>query len=98
LPILDPSSTATFSRNDSLIEHYDEPGTGTPTYCALRSQRYMYARYYEGAEELYDLQIDPNPLTNLLDDNTDAGVEALRQTSLARLKALCKPTPPGYGF
>ena len=32
---------------------------------AVRTERYRYIRYYEGSEELYDLQNDPNEWTNL---------------------------------
>ena len=32
---------------------------------AVRTERYRYIRYYEGSEELYDLQTDPNEWTNL---------------------------------
>jgi arylsulfatase A-like enzyme len=32
---------------------------------AVRTERYRYIRYYEGSEELYDLQEDPNEWTNL---------------------------------
>lgn len=98
MPLIDPSSTATFARNDFLIEHYAKPGSGAPTYCALRSQRYMYARYYDGAEELYDLQTDPHQLTNMLHGKVHAAVAALRKSLLTRLRALCSPTPPGYRF
>ena len=32
---------------------------------ALRSERYRYIRYYDGSEELYDMQMDPNEWENL---------------------------------
>jgi N-acetylglucosamine-6-sulfatase len=99
MPLIDPTSTKIFSRSDFLIEHYDDPGPDVvPNYCGVRTTHYMYTRYADGEEELYDLQSDPYELTNLLDENTDPSVEALRQQLLARDKVLCSPTPPNYSF
>lgn len=99
LPLIDPNSTKTFTRNDFLIEHYDDPGPSRiPNYCGLRTARYMYTRYEDGQQELYDLQTDPDELTNLLYQNVDPDIEALRQQMLTRLQVLCSPTPPNYSF
>lgn len=35
---------------------------------AVRSQRWRYIRYWDGTEELYDHQTDPNEFNNLADD------------------------------
>jgi len=43
---------------------------------AVRSTRYRYIRYLDGAEELYDMQVDPNEHTNLIDDPQYAVVVA----------------------
>jgi N-acetylglucosamine-6-sulfatase len=99
LPLIDPNPTKPFNRTDFLIEHYDDPGPNRiPNYCGVRTTRYMYARYENGEDELYDLQTDPYELTNLLYQNTDPAVETLRQQLLARDKVLCSPTPPDYSF
>lgn len=91
--------SSSFTRSGFLIEHYETPGDNKiPTYCATRTRRYIYVRYLDGEEELYDLQADPHELTNLLYHNTDPSVEAVRTQMLARLKSLCTPTPPGYSF
>ena len=80
-------------RSDFLVEHLE--GTNpVPTYCAVRSQRWMYVRYATGEEELYDLIADPNELENLAADPADRRVLEDRRT---RLRDLCSPVPPGYG-
>lgn len=47
---------------------------------AIRTERWRYIRYADGAEELYDLRSDPNEWTNLIGDVRYAGtVGELRQ-------------------
>jgi N-acetylglucosamine-6-sulfatase len=90
---------APFARSAFLIEHFETVGDDKiPTYCATRTRQYIYVRYFDAAEELYDLQADPFEMTNLLHNNHDPAVEAVRKQMLARLKQLCTPTPPGYSF
>ena len=101
LPLL--AGTATSWRTDLLLEGYDNParpigGAFVPTYCGLRTERYAYIRYVTGEEELYDLQMDPFEMTNLLFGNTDPAIEALRTTLFTRLKQLCSPPPPHYSI
>ena len=80
-------------RSDFLVEHLE--GTNpVPTYCAVRSERWMYVRYTTGEEELYDLQADPYELRNLAADPADTSVLEDRRE---RLRELCSPVPPGYG-
>ena len=43
---------------------------------AVRSERYRYIRYYDGSEELYDRDTDPNEWHNLADDPDYAEVIA----------------------
>jgi arylsulfatase A-like enzyme len=92
LPVLrgepDPSPRADF-----LVEHLE--GTNpVPTYCAVRSREWMYVRYTDGAEELYDLRADPSELENVAEDPSLGAVLADRRV---RLETLCDPPPPGYG-
>jgi arylsulfatase A-like enzyme len=80
-------------RSDFLVEHLE--GTNPiPTYCAVRSERWMYVRYTTGEEELYDLRDDPYELENLAANPADHQVLEGRR---ARLRELCSPVPPGYG-
>lgn len=90
---------ASFARSAFLIEHYENPTDDKiPTYCATRTRRYIYVRYADGEQELYDLQTDRSELRNLVYRNTDPSIEALRTQMLTRLKSLCTPTPPDYSF
>lgn len=79
-------------RTDLLIEHL-AGANPVPTYCAVRSRRWMYVRYADGAEELYDLRADPYQLENLAGEPSVAPVLRERR---ARLAELCDPPPPGY--
>jgi arylsulfatase A-like enzyme len=78
-------------RTDFLVEHM-EGSNPVPTYCAVRSDRWMYVRYETGEEELYDLESDPFQLDNRARDAALADVVAERR---ARLGELCVPPPPG---
>jgi N-acetylglucosamine-6-sulfatase len=80
-------------RRDFLVEHMGAPPTpAVPSYCAVRSEDRIYVAYGDGAEELYDLAVDPLQLENRADDPTAAG--DLRRMR-ARLRELCRPLPPG---
>ena len=80
-------------RSDFLVEHME--GTNPiPTYCAVRSQRWMYVSYATGEQELYDLGADPYELENL---SADPAHERVLEGRRARLRELCSPVPPGYG-
>jgi hypothetical protein len=72
-----------------LIEHLR--GTNPiPTYCAVRTSRYLFASYETGERELYDLQVDPFEQSNLA--GTTPELQARLETALGRL---CDPQPPG---
>jgi arylsulfatase A-like enzyme len=43
---------------------------------AVRGERWRYLRYADGAEELYDMESDPNEWTNLAADPDKAGIVA----------------------
>ena len=76
-------------RDALLIEHMR--GTNPiPTYCAVRTARYLFASYETGERELYDLEADPFQLQNLA--GTEPGLEGRLDTTL---QGLCEPPPPG---
>ena len=87
--------TATSWRNDFLIEHLRSGSAdpGGPSFCAVRSNRYLYAEYATGERELYDLSSDPWQLTNRAGSASLAGV---RTDMHNRLLQLCRPSPPGW--
>jgi N-acetylglucosamine-6-sulfatase len=77
-------------RRALLIEHMR--GTNPiPTYCAMRTSRYLFVSYETGERELYDLEADPFELQNLA--GTEAGLEGRLDTTL---RSLCDPPPPGF--
>jgi N-acetylglucosamine-6-sulfatase len=88
VPLL--TGTAATWRHALLIEHLR--GTNPiPTYCAVRTERYLFASYDTGERELYDLDADPFELRNL--SGTDRGVEGRLDKTL---RSLCDPPPPGF--
>jgi arylsulfatase A-like enzyme len=89
VPLL--TGTAETWRHALLIEHLR--GTNPiPTYCAVRTERYLFASYDTGERELYDLDADPFELRNL--SGTEQGVEGRLDKTL---RNLCDPPPPGFG-
>ena len=89
IPLL--TGTAEGWRSAVLIEHMR--GTNPiPTYCAVRTDRYLFASYDTGERELYDLDADPYELRNL--SGTELGLEGRLDTIL---RSLCDPPPPGLG-
>jgi hypothetical protein len=56
---------------------------------AVRTGRYKYARYSNGAEELYDLKTDPNELTGRQGDPAYAEVKA-RMVAVWEQYAACQ--------
>jgi N-acetylglucosamine-6-sulfatase len=88
LPLLEGRSEGW--RRALLIEHLR--GTNPiPTYCAVRTTRYLFVSYETGERELYDLADDPFELANL------AGTApALRTRLQGVLDRLCDPPPPGF--
>jgi N-acetylglucosamine-6-sulfatase len=88
VPLL--TGTAETWRHALLIEHLR--GTNPiPTYCAVRTERYLFASYDTGERELYDLDADPFELRNL--SGTERGVEGRLDKTL---RSLCDPPPPGF--
>jgi arylsulfatase A-like enzyme len=68
------------------------------TYCGVRSRTHTYVKYWNGFEELYDLSVDPDQLTNILasgselSDSQSAVLGAHRSST----RHLCDPVPPGF--
>jgi N-acetylglucosamine-6-sulfatase len=76
-------------RHALLVEHMKMTNP-VPTYCAVRTDRYLYATYVTGETELYDLREDPYELENL------AGRRPPLEARLATtLRSLCNPPPLG---
>ncbi len=92
VPLLRGESAAI--RDEVLLEHLDVGSIHrVPTYCGLRTRRYVFVRYATGERELYDLVRDPYELQNLA-----ASRPALARSLLERTVALCDPAPPRYAW
>jgi N-acetylglucosamine-6-sulfatase len=89
-------------RRGSVLEAsaaHSPGGNGTnvtrPAYCGWRSLRYLYVRYANGRQELYDYKKDPFELTDRHGSGAYARVKArLRH----RTRTACVPHPPGYSW
>jgi N-acetylglucosamine-6-sulfatase len=60
---------------------------GQTKFRALRTPRWLYVHYRTGGEELYDLLIDPDQLTNLRSDPAAAAVRADLRARLVRFES-----------
>jgi N-acetylglucosamine-6-sulfatase len=77
------------------IEHYGGLASWVPSYCGVREKDWMYARYANGTELLFDDASDPAESVNLVDDPT---YDAVQQRLHDAAVTLCSPTPPGYAW
>jgi N-acetylglucosamine-6-sulfatase len=94
LPLLHPGHGHVPWRSGFLLESWDgSPPTPDPTYCGIRSTKFLYTEYQDGGQELYDLTKDPDELHNLIRNPA-------YRLQLSRLHAQmlrdCRPPPPGY--
>ena len=81
-------------RDEVLLEHLDVPSIHrVPSYCGLRTRRYVFVRYATGEQELYDLALDPYELENIAAEHP-----TLAGSFLDRTASLCDPAPPRYAW
>ena len=82
-------------RRSFLLEHLwnkrSSDKVNVPTYCGVRTTRFVFIHYSTGFEELYDLASDPYELQNLAGTAADATIGRLRSTT----RSMCSPLPPG---
>jgi arylsulfatase A-like enzyme len=92
LPVLDGSLGPW--RDSFLVEHLYRGGIASdpPTYCAMRTRRWMFVHYADGFEELYDLRTDPYELRNVAGASSFG---AVRDDARKATRRLCRPRPPG---
>jgi arylsulfatase A-like enzyme len=84
-------------RRDFLLEHLrGPPSASIPTYCGLRSRRFLYVAYRTGERELYDLERDPDLLANVALAKSYQHVVASLQRRLRT--RLCVPPPPDFSW
>ena len=90
LDLLGPQTRAGFP-----VEAIGKRSLGRPAYCGWRTARYLYVRYADREEELYDYAVDPLEEVNRAGDPTYARtLRALRRHA----REDCSPTPPGFSW
>jgi len=73
----------------------DESRAPMPSYCAVRTRTWLYARYATGFEEVYNVAKDPALLNNIARDRSAQGTLAhLRK----KTRAGCAPHPPNFSW
>ncbi len=72
-------------RTELLLELLGSSSNST-TFSAVRTSQYVYVEYRNGDRELYDLQVDPYQLTNVVNDPAHAGTVSTLRNLLAALK------------
>ena len=74
-------------------------GNGTnvtrPAYCGWRSLRFLYVRYANGRQELYDYVRDPYELT---DRHAARSLVDVKRRLRRKTRLACDPPPPGYSW
>ena len=77
-------------RKDRTVQ-YVEHSRGNRRWVSLRDRQYKYNFYYGGGkEELFDMEHDPDETTNLLHENPDSRILAVKEDLKARLIAMEK--------
>jgi N-acetylglucosamine-6-sulfatase len=78
-------------RSAFVLEH----GGDGISYCGARELDWMYVRYSDGFEELYNESADPYELNNLATSPVAADDQAAYERLSAEALAMCRPRPPG---
>ena len=78
-------------RNAFVLEH----GGDSLSYCGAREKNWMYARYSDGFEELYNEAVDQYEMDNLATDPIDPGDLTAYNRLSGEAVSLCKSPPPG---
>ena len=79
-------------RRSILLEHLRSTSE-VPTYCGIRTRRFLFVRYGTGEEELYDLRNDRYEMENVVSSRPRKAAE-LRSLTRSR----CVPRPPGFSW
>lgn len=85
------AGTGDVGRDSFAIEHLASTRR-SPSFCALRTKRYLYVVYEEGKNELYALAYDRLQLRNRIHRAKRDVVARFRE----RLAEICDPPPPGF--
>ena len=81
-------------RDAFVLEH----GGDSLSYCGARETNWMYARYVNGFEELYNEALDPYEMDNLASDPIDPSNQVAYDRLSTEASALCEPPPPGLSL
>jgi arylsulfatase A-like enzyme len=77
----------------SLVLEHLRATSEVPTYCGIRTPRFLFVRYGTGEEELYDLRSDPYQMVSVVRSRPKKASELRALT-----KNRCVPVPPGFSW
>ena len=75
----------------------EDPEDPPLNYQGVRTDRYLYANYGTGEQELYDLRNDPFELQNAVDNPAYARVKTLAAAAARRIGQLRREDAAGLG-
>jgi arylsulfatase A-like enzyme len=64
-----------------------------PAFCGVRTEQWLFVRWGDGFEELYDHEFDPDETVNRA---ADPAQQPLLDSMRATARASCVPQPPGF--
>lgn len=85
LPLMSGQRPSIWRQSFPLVKYLDPRQTEFPPYVGVRTDRYTWVEWANGARELYDHLQDPNNLTNRARASNLAGVRSTLSTIADRL-------------
>lgn len=80
-------------RDGFVIHGYQDNESLRRSYCGVRDRGWMFARWADGSELLFDMTADPGQKRNLAGDPSS---QAEHDRLLLEAQEACDPPPPGY--
>jgi N-acetylglucosamine-6-sulfatase len=91
LPLMRGQTPSVWRQSFPLVKYQDPRQTEFPPYIGVRTDRYTWVEWANGARELYDHVQDPHNLSNLANASNLAGVRSTL-SSIARRLSTCAGT------
>ena len=78
---------------DGFVIHNYPNNASVPSFCGVRLRGWMFTRWADGSELLFDMRADPEQETDLAGEPS---FQAERDRLLLEAQDACDPPPPGY--